>query len=253
MLNNQVVFISGSSRGIGSAIAHLLAEQGATLILNASTSINDAQKTCEELPSPHDQKHFLIPGDMGNPSDIEKIFKEIQNKIGRLDVLVNNAATTQFIKHDDLEALNIDLMDKMYQVNLRGAFLCIKHAFPLLKEASLKKNSPSHIVNIASTAALTGMGSNVMYCALKAGLVNMTQSLARALAPHVLVNAISPGLVETELTKSWKEYHQDHIKKTPMGRLATPIDIAKGTLALVSGFSHVTGHNIVIDGGRLLN
>jgi len=97
------------------------------------------------------------------------------------------------------------------------------------------------------------MGSNIAYCAMKSALVNMTQSLARALAPKIRVNAISPGLVDTELTKGWESYRSEQIHKTPLGRLGSDNDIANTALALVTSLSYITGQNLVVDGGRSLN
>jgi 3-oxoacyl-[acyl-carrier protein] reductase len=116
----------------------------------------------------------------------------------------------------------------------------------------LRKNPPGLVVNVASIAAATAVGSSIAYCASKAGLVNMTRSLARALAPDIRVNSVSPGLTDTELTREWKEYRRRQIAQTPMGRLGTVHDVARCVLSLACDMKFVTGHDIVVDGGRIL-
>jgi 3-oxoacyl-[acyl-carrier protein] reductase len=248
-LNDQIVLVTGSSRGIGKAIANRFANAGATIIVNSSKSVDEAQKTLSDLPAPRNEKnHSFIQADMGEPSQILKLVKSIEERYGRLDILINNAATTTFIKHNDLDKLSIDVSDQIYKTNFRGPLLLIRQALPLLK-----KGSHPQIINIVSTAATTAMGSNVVYCAMKAALLNLTYSLARALAPDIRVNAVSPGLIKTELTKAWKEYHEAHLVKTPLQRLGTEQDIAEAAISLANSLPFVTGHNLVVDGGKILS
>jgi 3-oxoacyl-[acyl-carrier protein] reductase len=116
----------------------------------------------------------------------------------------------------------------------------------------LKKSDTAQVINISSIAALTAVGSNIAYCAMKAGMLNMTVSLARALAPEIRVNAVSPGLTQTGLMKGWVKYGREQAKKTPLGRLGKPEDVAECVFALASGMGYVTGQNIIVDGGRSL-
>lgn len=245
---SPVTLITGSSRGIGKAIAYRFAEAGGTIIVNARISITEAEKTALELPKPRDQKHCFIQADIGEPSQILKLIRTIEERYGHLDILINNAAITTLIPHGDLDRLSTDLSDSLYKTNFRGPLLLIQQALPLLK----KGNHPQ-IINIASTAATTAVGSNVIYCAMKAALLNLTYSLARTLAPTIRVNAISPGLVKTELTKAWEEYHEEHAHKTPLQRLGTPQDIATAAFSLAHSLPFVTGHNLIVDGGKVLN
>lgn len=244
-LKDQIVLVTGSSRGIGKAIANRFANAGATIMVNSSKSVDEAQKTLSELDS---NGHSFIQADIAEPSQILKLVKSVEERYGRLDILINNAAITTFIKHSDLDELSTDLSDSIYKTNFRGPLLLIQQALPLLK-----KGKHPHIINIVSTAATTAMGSNIVYCAMKAALLNLTYSLARALAPNIRVNAISPGLIKTELTKAWKEYHEGHLLKTPLQRLGTPDDIAEAAISLATSLPFVTGHNLVIDGGKALN
>jgi len=247
-VHDKVALITGSGRGIGKAIALRLAQEGAHVVLNASKSIDEAKMTLSELPKKVGQEHSFIQADIKTPEQIFKMMDQINQRYGRLNILVNNAGTTRFIKHDQLGDLTTEIFDKIYQVHVRGTYVCVQHALPMLK-----KNKESLVVNIASIAAMTAVGSNIAYCAMKAALVNMTKSMARALAPGVRVNVISPGLTETELIKGWGEYKSEQISKTPLGRLATCEDIASAVYALVTSLEYMTGQNIVLDGGRILN
>lgn len=247
-LKGSVSLVTGSSRGIGKAVALRLAQEGSSVVINASGSVREAKKTLSQLSTRAGQEHHLVMADIGKPGDIARLMANIKRRYNRLDLLVNNAGTTKFIDHRHLDRLTTEIFDTLYRVNLRGAFLCVQKAVPLLR-----RSPDPLVVNIASIAAMTAVGSNIAYCALKAGLVNMTMSLARALGPAIRVNAISPGLAETELTAGWRSYRAAQIKKTPLGRLATGDDIANAVVALAGSLTYVTGQNIVVDGGRVLH
>lgn len=247
-LRNKIALVTGSSRGIGKAIATRFAEEGASVVINASKSVDEAKAALRGLPKKDKaQKHSFICADIAIPAEIDAMMKETARKYGRLDMLINNAGSTYFIKHAQLDLLTAEIFDELYRVHLRGAFLCVQKGLPLLK-----RSKGPLIINIASIASITGIGSNIAYCALKAGLVNMTVSLARALAPRVRVNAISPGLIETVLSKKWKTYNAEQLKKTPLGRLGTCRDIANAAISLAASLGYITGQNIVVDGGRAL-
>lgn len=246
-MRDKVVLVTGSSRGIGRAIATRLAREGANLIINASKSIQEAKTALSGLPKARGRAHCFIKADIGIPDEIDSMMDEIKRRYGRLDILVNNAGVTRFIKHGDLDKLTVEVFDEIYRTHLRGSFLCVQKALPLLR-----RSNGAQVINIASIAAITAVGSNIAYCAMKAALVNMTMSLARALAPDIRVNAVSPGLTETGLIKGWGGYKSEQIRKTPLGRLGAPEDIANAVVALAAKLTYVTGQNIVVDGGRTL-
>lgn len=247
-LRGQVALVTGSGRGIGRAIAMRLAREGSSVIVNAFGSPGEARRTILELPSVcPEQQHLFIRADIGNPRQIAAMMKKVKNRYGRLDILVNNAGTTRFIEHARLDKLTVDIFDTIYKVNLRGAFLCVKEALPILK-----KSGGGLVINLASIAATTAVGSNIAYCAMKAATVNMTKSTARALAPGIRVNSVSPGLTETSLIKGWGKYKSEQIKKTPLGRLAKCEDVADAVFALAAELTYMTGQDIVVDGGRAL-
>jgi len=174
---------------------------------------------------------------------------EIDSRYGRVDVLVNSAGTTRFVRHDDLDSLNDQLIDEIFRTNWRGPFATIRALKPLLV-----KSGDAVVVNISSIAGVTGVGSNVAYCASKAALNAMTLSLARALAPTVRVVSVSPGVVETEfiqaLDQSWLKEQE---RRTPLGRLAAPDEVADAVLAVATSLRYSTGCIIPVDGGRPLS
>jgi 3-oxoacyl-[acyl-carrier protein] reductase len=157
---------------------------------------------------------------------------------------VNNAGTTRFIEHTQLESLTDEVWDEILGVNLKGTFYCCRAALPALQERG------GAIVNVTSVAGLQGNGSSIPYAASKAALNCMTKSLARAFAPQVRVNAVAPGPVLTR----WLADHMDQVEKyvqvTPMRRAATPDDIADAVVFLALGTTLVTGQVMVVDGGR---
>lgn len=230
-IKNKIALITGSNRGIGRGIAEKFRSAGITVVSNGLSDNDD---------------DLYVKGDVSVRSDVIKIKEFVVSKFGRLDILVNNAAFTRFVEHRDLSGLSDDLFDKIYSVNLKGPFLCIQ----IFHELLLKSNDPS-VINIASVAGINAQGSNIAYCAMKAALINMTKALARCLAP-VRVNAISPGLVETGFVKFPDGFIPETISKTPMRRTGQPDDVGDAALSLVN-MKYVTGENITVDGGRLLN
>jgi 3-oxoacyl-[acyl-carrier protein] reductase len=167
-------------------------------------------------------------------------------ELGGLDVLVNNAGTTQFIDHKKLEALTDAVWDEIFNVNLKGAFYCCRAAMPLLAERQ------GNIVNVTSVAGLQGHGSSIPYAASKAALNCLTKSLARAFAPEVRVNAVAPGPVRTRWLANREEQLARSLEATPLRRIATPEDIADAVLFLALGTSLVTGQVMIVDGGRTM-
>lgn len=243
---NQVALVTGSTRGIGWAIAQALAQEGLQVILNTSSSQSIVDASVKKLPGGVG-RHWGFCCDVSNEGGVREFAQEVDKRFGRCDLLINNAAFTKFIPHHKMDALSEDIFDKTVSVNLKAPFL-VTRAFLKL----LRCHSPSLVLNIASIAAQTGIGSSVAYCASKAGLVTMTRSLARALAPDIRVNSISPGLVDTALTKNFDpEYREDVISKTPLGRLVTPKEIAGLVVSLAKDGAMITGHDFVIDGGYL--
>ncbi|HEX2523123.1 MAG TPA: SDR family oxidoreductase, partial [Terriglobia bacterium] len=167
---------------------------------------------------------------------------------GRLDILVNNAGVTRFIDHADLEAMEESIWDRIFAVNLKGLFFCCRAVAPIMKE-----QGSGRIINIASVAGITGNGSSIAYCASKAGVISVTKSLARVMAPEVSVNAIAPGLIDTRWLDGVERadaMRRNFQNAALFKRVGTPEDVAEVALSMASDWNFVTGQVVVVDGGR---
>ena len=175
----------------------------------------------------------------------------VERELRGCDVLVNAAGVTRFVPHDDLDSLDDELIDTILRTNVRGAFAAVRALRPLLERSELPGGGV--VVNVSSIAAVTGPGSNVAYCASKAALDSLTRSLGRALAPRIRVVSVSPGVVDTGFIRSldpaWRE---DQLARTPLGRLASPGEVAAAVLAAVRDLTFTTGSVLSVDGGRPL-
>jgi 3-oxoacyl-[acyl-carrier protein] reductase len=189
---------------------------------------------------------LLCKATVANDAQVKQMIAQTTATFGRIDVLVNNAGMTHFVAHTDLDALTDAVWDEIFQVNLKGAFYCIRAAMPALKA------SKGNVVNVTSVAGLTGMGSSVPYAASKAALNCMTQSLARAFGPDVRVNAVAPGPILTRWLEGREAQVQKFLEQAPLGRAATPDDIADTVLYLATGTTLTTGQVLVVDGGRTM-
>jgi 3-oxoacyl-[acyl-carrier protein] reductase len=241
----QVALVTGSATGIGRAVAWRLAERGFAVTVNYSKSESDAEETAEGVRQ-RGGRALLVRASVADDGAVREMVERTSREFGGLDVLVNNAATTHFVAHTDLEGLTEAMWDELLDVNLKGTFFACRASMPLLKERR------GNIVNIASVAGVAGSGSSIAYAASKGGVITMTKSLARAFAPEVRVNAVAPGPVQTR----WLADHQDMVeqamKVTPLKRPASPEDIADATLFLALGTTLMTGQVVVVDGGRTM-
>ena len=243
-MKTKVALVTGSNKGIGKAIADRLEQSGMVVVRNGLSVCPDPEHAgMVRCPDP---KQEYVRGDVGTKWGRRRIASHILTEHGQLDVLVNNAAHTELIEHSNLRQLTDERFDKMYNVNLKGPFLLTTQ----LHSSLIQSDSPN-IINIASVAGTTGNGSNIAYCALKAGLINMTKSLARSLAP-IRVNAISPGLIDTTFVDWSEEDISDIVSKTPVNRIGEPEDIADAVMSILD-MEYLTGQNITVDGGRTLN
>jgi 3-oxoacyl-[acyl-carrier protein] reductase len=174
--------------------------------------------------------------------------QEIASKYRRLDILVNTAGFTKPVPHDNLDALDDDLIDRMFAVNWRGQFAAIRTFAPMLRASG-----NGLVVSVSSIAGATGAGSSIAYCATKAGIDVMTKSLGRALAPEIRVLGVSPGVVDTGFVPGrGAEFNAKTSATTPLKRIASAEDVAYAILACATHLGFSTGSNIVVDGGRML-
>lgn len=251
-LEGKAAIVTGGGTGVGHQTALLLAEQGCSVLVNYSRSRDGAEKAaaaCEKLGV----KAIAVQADVSQDGDCRAMVSEAEKAFGQLDVLVNNAGYTKFVPHENLDGLEPDDWQKILSVNLMGPFLCSRAARPLLEAGD-----GGEIVMTSSVAGLVGMGSSIAYCASKAGLNNLTVTLARALAPKIRVNAIAPGFIDGEWLKegfgdAYENIRNSMIERTPLKRVATPETVAAGILSILMGPDLVTGHVVPHEGGALIN
>ena len=219
--------------------------------LGLAVAINYSRSEAEAMETVAGVLGYGVPGivckaDVADDGAVREMVAQVRDELGGLDVLVNNAGTTHFIDHADLEAVTEQVWDDIFSVNVRGAFQCVRAAAPLLKE---RKGS---VVNVTSVAGLLGQGSSIPYAASKAALNTMTKSLARALAPDVRVNAVAPGPIKTRWLAGREEMVNQALKQTPLGRAAEPDDVADVVAFLALVQTLMTGQVLVVDGGRTM-
>ena len=245
LVTRPTALITGGVGGIGRAICHTLALNDFQVLFTYRSKADKAQQLEKELAGSGHQSYQL---DVSDSVQIDKLAVTTSEKTRQLDLLVNCAGMTRFVPHQDLESLEDELIDQIFQVNWRGSFSTIRSFRQLLE------NSPEAlIVNISSIAGKTGEGSNVAYCASKAALDSMTRSLARALAPKIRVVSVAPGVVETEFIKGLDpEWRERQLRRTPSGHFAQPEEVAKAILYLYKDLKSLNGCRLDLDGARPL-
>lgn len=245
-LEGKRVLVTGATGGLGQAICKSMAEAGATLIVGYHSAREKAENLAAALPG---SDHVALAAHVTDSSQLADLQEQIGHRFHGLDILVNCAGITRFVPHADLDGLDDELIDRIFSVNVRGVIAVTRALLPLLQ-----RQPEALIVNISSIAARTAMGSNIAYCASKAAVDNLTQSLARALAPQIRVISIAPGLIDTEFVQSLDtEWRDAQLENTPLGRLASPHEVAQSVVAAATMLTFTTGAVIPVDGGRPLN
>ena len=245
MKNQKTALVTGGSGGIGSEICRHLAAAGYRVLVNYNSNLEKAQVTLDSLEN---EGHLCYQASVTDSEKLTEMADFVAEKWGRLDVLVNNSGVTTPVAHDDMEGLTDEWIDRIFQINFRGAFACAR-----VFKSLLQKGEDSIIINISSIAARTGIGSNVAYCASKAAVDSMTRSLGRALAPEIRVVSLSPGWVMGEYArKSPASYIQEQKDKTPLARIAEAEDVAQAVISIAENFTFSTGCIFPVDGGRPL-
>jgi 3-oxoacyl-[acyl-carrier protein] reductase len=245
-LDEKVAVILGGTGGIGAAAAQRLAQAGARVVVVGQNDLDKARSVAAGLPG---DGHSAALASITDSDTLSALAQTVRDHYGRVDIVVNTAGFTQPVKHANLDALTDELIDDMFKVNWRGQFAVIR-VFRELLAAS----GDGLVVNVSSISATTGIGSNIAYCAAKAGLDIMAASLGRALAPHIRVINVSPGVVDTTFVPGRGADFNDKVAATtPLGRIGTPDDIAAAIEACATHLKFTTGVTLVVDGGRRLN
>jgi 3-oxoacyl-[acyl-carrier protein] reductase/pteridine reductase len=231
-LRGKVVLVTGAAKRIGRGIALRLAEEGARVAIHYHRSETEARQTASECGAE------LFRANLESVEEIARMFAELEQRMGRLDGLVNNAA--RFTRFDPLEITEKD-WDFIHSVNLKATFFCCQAGARLMR-----KSGGGRIVNISSLGGIRPWAEHVHYCASKAGVIMMTRALAKALAPEIAVNSVAPGVIPFE---DIDERGKRMIGVTPAQRGGTPAEIADAVVYFLKATNFVTGQILAVDGG----
>jgi NAD(P)-dependent dehydrogenase (short-subunit alcohol dehydrogenase family) len=245
-LTGRVALVTGASRGIGEATARLLAEHGAHVVVS-SRKQPDLEQVAQAIQMSGGQA-TAIAAHQGDSAALHNLVGEIEAKLGRLDILVNNAATSPYFGH--ILDTDMGMLEKTLQVNLKGCF-----ELSMLAGRLMRRNGGGAIVNVASTSGVRPVPAQGIYSVTKAALINMTQAFARECGPRIRVNAVLPGLTDTRAASALvhdERFLQGFLAQVPLRRVAQPEDIARAVLFLASdAASYVSGATLAVDGGYL--
>lgn len=243
---NKVALITGATRGIGKQIAITLSKQNYDIVINYRTQNDELENIIKEIEL-NNAKCLAVKGDISNFEDCENIVKQIIDKFGKIDVLVNNAGITKDML---LMRMKKEDFESVINVNLIGTFNVTKNVIPYMMKAHFGR-----IINISSVVGVIGNAGQTNYAASKAGIIGFTKSLAKEVASrNILVNAIAPGFIETDMTNILKDEIKESItNQIPLKKMGSPEDVANVVKFLVSDDSaYVTGQVINVDGGMVM-
>ena len=247
-IKGKVALVIGGAGGIGAASCVMFADEGARVVMTHRPGAEPAARAAEKLESLRGEGHVALPADVGDTASLLALRDEIAKRCGRLDILVNSAGFTKAVPHANLDGLDDDHIDRMFEINWRGQYAAIRTFAPMLKASG-----DGLIVQVSSIAGFQGTGSSVVYGATKAGLDIMVKSLARVLGPEVRLIAISPGAVDTNFVPGrGADFNARAAAANPLKRIATPEDCARAIVACATHLTYTTGVRIVVDGGRSL-
>ena len=246
LLENQVVLVTGGSRGIGKSVALACAREGARVIINYAGNVKAAEETVKEI-SDLGQKCLAVQADVSKLADVERLIEEATAEFGKIDVLVNNAGIT---RDGLLMRMKEEDWDAVIETNLKGVFLCTKAVI-----RGMMKQRTGRIINMTSVVGVMGNAGQANYAAAKAGVIGFTKSTAKELASRgITVNAIAPGFIHSDMTAILPEsVKEEMVKAIPIGRMGEADEVADTVLFLASNSArYITGQVIHVDGGMVM-
>jgi len=251
-VDGKAAIVTGGGTGVGRATALELARRGCSVLVNYSKSSAEADQTAAEVAA-LGVRGVAVRADVADDSACREVVSIAMRELGRLDVLVNNAGTTAFIPHYDLDSVTPEVWARTMDVNLRGPFQCARAA-----RGAIDASGGGEIVNTSSIAGIVGIGSSIPYCASKAALNNLTITLARVLAPTIRVNAVAPGFITGRWLQQGYGDNYETIKglaemRSVLRRVCDPEDVAAAIVGFITGSDLVTGQCLVIDGGMTIS
>ncbi|MGE0668284.1 MAG: SDR family NAD(P)-dependent oxidoreductase [Sphingomonadales bacterium] len=248
----KVAIVTGSATGVGAEVARQLAERGCNVVINYTKSeaeAKDAAAACAALGV----ETLLVRADVSNDADCRRMAQAALDKWGRIDVLVNNAGTSKFVAHHDLEGLTAEDFQRIYAVNVIGPYQMTRAVAP-----AMQKQGAGSVVNVSSLAGVRGVGSSIAYAASKGALNNMTMSLARALGPEIRVNTVCPGFIDTRWLRTglgdetFEKLKAGVAKANPLKAASTPSEVAEPIVYFALSARHTTGETLLVDAGTHL-
>jgi ketoreductase RED2 len=240
-LHGKVAIVTGSSSGIGEAVARALAQSGSSVVINSSASSAAGQAVAASLPDA-----IYVQADVADDHACRSLVAAAVQRFGRLDILINNAGTTTVIPHADLDAATDEVWRTIFDVNVLGTWHMTRAAV-----AALRESGAGSVVNITSLAGERPVGSSIPYAVSKAGVNHLTLLLAKVLGPEIRVNAVAPGLIDTPWTASWDAIREVVRSQAPLRRSGLPDDVARAVTGLLQA-DFITGQVLTVDGGLAL-
>ena len=248
-LRGTVALVTGGNGGLGQRICHALAKEGAHIAVMYAQSRDQAEGVARELTSSYQINAAAFACDITDPAAVDKLVTDVAKRLGRIDILINDAAYNKSVPFPDLENLTQELWDKIMAVNLTGPMRLTKAVAPVMKA-----QGRGRIVNIASVAGLSPTGSSIAYAVSKAGLIHLTRCMAVALAPETLVNCVAPGLLEgTRATANLLPEVVTRNASASLLRKPADKDDCADMVVTMCRTETMTGQTIVIDSGRLFH
>lgn len=247
-LKGKVAIVTGGNGGLGQRICHALAQAGCHIAVVYAKSRDQAEEVAAALRT-HGVRAEPFACDLTDPPQVEAMVAAVERTLGRVDILVNDAAYNKWIAYTDLDALTLDVWDRILATNLTGPMLCTKAV-----ASAMRRQGGGRIVNISSVAGLSPTGSSIAYAVSKAGLIHLTKCMAVALAPDILVNCVAPGYIEeTRATSNLDPAYRQRSRDSALLKRAADKDDIAEQVVLLCRTESITGQTLAIDAGRVFH